>query len=92
MGEWFHIFLISALGGGEWSASRPCRFNPGKTDPDTHWIGGSVSPRAGLADIEQRQFLPYRESNSDPSVVQPVGSLYTDYGIPAYIITLPITE
>jgi hypothetical protein len=33
---WSHIFLTSALVGSEWSASRPCRFNPG------------VGPRAGL--------------------------------------------
>jgi hypothetical protein len=26
-----HIFLTSALVGGEWSASRPCRFTPGKS-------------------------------------------------------------
>jgi hypothetical protein len=25
MGEWIHIFLTSALVGGEWSASLPCR-------------------------------------------------------------------
>jgi hypothetical protein len=25
-----HIFLTSALAGGEWSASRPGRFTPGK--------------------------------------------------------------
>jgi hypothetical protein len=28
-----HIFLTSALVGGEWSASRPCRFSPGKELP-----------------------------------------------------------
>jgi hypothetical protein len=28
-----HIFLISALDGGEWSASRPGRFTPGKGPP-----------------------------------------------------------
>jgi hypothetical protein len=26
---------------------------------------------------------PYRDSNSDPSVVQPVSSRYSDYAIPA---------
>jgi hypothetical protein len=36
-----HVFLTSTLVGGEWSASRPCRFTPG-----THWIGGWVDPRA----------------------------------------------
>jgi hypothetical protein len=33
-----NIFLASELGGGEWSASRPCRFTPGQSDPLTHWI------------------------------------------------------
>jgi hypothetical protein len=42
-----HIFLTSALVGGEWSASRPCRFTPG-----THLTGGWVGPRAGLDDAE----------------------------------------
>jgi hypothetical protein len=44
---YIHIFLTSALVGGEWSASRPARFTPG-----THWIGGWVGPRAGLDDVE----------------------------------------
>jgi hypothetical protein len=43
-----HIFLTSALVGGEWSASRPCRFTPG-----THFIGGWVDPRAGLDKLKQ---------------------------------------
>jgi hypothetical protein len=46
-----HVFLTSALVGGEWSASRPGRFTPG-----THWIGGWVGPRTGL-DVEMRKFL-----------------------------------
>jgi hypothetical protein len=43
-----HINLTSALAGGEWSASRPCRFTLG-----THWIGGWVDPIAGLDDVEK---------------------------------------
>jgi hypothetical protein len=54
---YIHIFLTSALAGGEWSASRPGRFTPGGRAPCTHWIGGWVDPRAGLEDIEKRQFL-----------------------------------
>jgi hypothetical protein len=75
---YIHIFLTSALAGGEWSASRLCRFTPG-----THWIGGWVGPRAGPDDVEKRNSWTYRGSNSDPSVVQVVASRYTDYAIPA---------
>jgi hypothetical protein len=55
-----HIFLTSALVGGEWSASRPSRFTPtppGETAPSTHWIGGWLDPRASLDDLEKRKFL-----------------------------------
>jgi hypothetical protein len=48
---------FSALAGGEWSASRPCRFTPGERAPGTHWIVGWVDPRAGLNDTEKRKFL-----------------------------------
>jgi hypothetical protein len=51
--------------------------------PGTHWIGGWVDLRAGLDDLDPT--WPYRDSNSDPSVVQPVASRYTDYAIPAPI-------
>jgi hypothetical protein len=51
-----HIFLISALVGGEWSASRPGRFTPGEAALGTHLIGGWVHPKAGL-DVEKRKFL-----------------------------------
>jgi hypothetical protein len=37
-----------------------------------------VGPRAGLDDMKKIIFLLYLDSNSDPSVVQPVGSRYTD--------------
>jgi hypothetical protein len=52
-----HVFLTSALVGGESSASRPGRFTPGERAPGTHWIGGSVGSRAGLDDAERRKFL-----------------------------------
>jgi hypothetical protein len=51
-----HIFLTSALVGGEWSASRPGSFIPGK-DPPVH-IGQEVGwTRASLGDVEQRKIL-----------------------------------
>jgi hypothetical protein len=34
-----HIFLASALAGGEWSASCPGRFTPREGARGTHWIG-----------------------------------------------------
>jgi hypothetical protein len=48
-----HIFLTSAVIGGEWSASRTGRFNPGEGATSTHWIGVWVDPRAGLDDLEK---------------------------------------
>jgi hypothetical protein len=76
-------FLTSALVGGEWSDSRPCRFTPGKEPPGAHFMEDWVDPRACLDDMEKWKFLPYRDSNSRPPVVQPVASRYTDWAIPA---------
>jgi hypothetical protein len=36
--------MISALDGGEWSASRPGRFIPGEINLGSHCIGGWVGP------------------------------------------------
>jgi hypothetical protein len=52
-----HVSLTSPLVRGEWSASRPGRFTPGKEPPGAHWIGGWVDPTAGLDDLEKRKFL-----------------------------------
>jgi hypothetical protein len=54
---YIHIFLTSALAGGEWSASCHCGFTPGERAPRTHWIGSCVGPRAGLNGMEKRKFL-----------------------------------
>jgi hypothetical protein len=52
-----HIFLTSAIAGGEWSASHPGSFTPEERAPGTHWIGCWMDPRAGLDDVEKRKFL-----------------------------------
>jgi hypothetical protein len=54
---YIHIFLASILVGGEWSVSRPDRFNPGERDLGTHLIGGWVGPRAGLDDMKKKEFF-----------------------------------
>jgi hypothetical protein len=46
-----------ALVGGEWSASRSCRFTPGERALSTHCIGGWLGPRFSLDDVEKRKFL-----------------------------------
>jgi hypothetical protein len=49
-------FSISALGGVEWSASRPSHFKPCEISLGAHYIGGWVGHRAGLDD-EMRKML-----------------------------------
>jgi hypothetical protein len=61
-----HIVLTSALVGGEWSVSRPCRFTPGEREHGTHWIGGWVDPRACLDNVEKRKFLTLPELELRP--------------------------
>jgi hypothetical protein len=55
---YIHIFFTAALAEGEWSALRPDRFTLGERAHGTHWIRGWMDPRAGLDDVEKRQFLP----------------------------------
>jgi hypothetical protein len=76
-----HIFLTSALVGGEWLASRTGRFTPRERAPGTHCLGGLVDPKAGLGYVEKRKLLTL------PGLeLQPLGgpaSRYTDCVIPA---------
>jgi hypothetical protein len=71
LGEWRYSCknsLISAIDGGEWSASRPGRFTHRERAPGTHWIGGWVGPRATLDAVVKRKILsPRRDSNHRPS-------------------------
>jgi hypothetical protein len=65
----------------EWSASRSGRFTPrGKSPryPLDRRLGG-LHNRSG----REENSWPYWDSNSDPSVVQPVASRYTNSAIPA---------
>jgi hypothetical protein len=92
-------FLTSALDGGEWSASRPCRFTPGERAPwyplDRRLVGPqSCSGRCGektnleLLGIESRLSSPY------------IACCYTSWAVPTpvccpdtlevYIHTKPI--
>jgi hypothetical protein len=69
-------FSTSALGGSEWSASRPGRFTSGERAPGTHCIEGWVDPRTGLDAVEWRQILA--PAGKWIPVVQPVARCYTD--------------
>jgi hypothetical protein len=58
------------------STSRLGCFFPRERAPSAYWIRGWVGSAAGLDDVEKRKF-------SNPSVIQPVASRYTDCTIPA---------
>jgi hypothetical protein len=66
---YIHIFLTSALAGGEWSASRPGRFTSREIAPGTHLIGGWVGHGAGLDDVEKREisFLCWESNPGSPA-------------------------
>jgi hypothetical protein len=65
---------VFSIVGGEWSASRPCRFAPGERASDIHGIGGWVGPGTGLDNVEKRKMFTYWDSNSDSSAIQPVST------------------
>jgi hypothetical protein len=77
------VLLISALDGGEWSASRPGHFTPGERALGSHWIRGWVGPGTALDrldDVEMRKILPIPGLELRPSG-RPV-HCYTDCAIP----------
>jgi hypothetical protein len=86
LGEWRYSSthsLSSALDEGEWSVSRPGRFNCMGRAPGTHWIGGWVGPRAVLdAVVKRKTPSPSRESNPRTPIVQPLAERYTDWVVP----------
>jgi hypothetical protein len=80
--EWRYSATLSltALDGGEWSASCPGRFTPRERAPVTHWIGGWVHPRAVLDAVVKRKVpSSRRESNPRIPIVQPVAQRYVNF-------------
>jgi len=69
MEEYLHVFLDSALGGGELSASRRGPFTPRERPTGTHWIGVWVGPWAGLEAVVEREIpTPCGDSNPWSSI------------------------
>jgi hypothetical protein len=77
--------LTSALDGGEWSASRPARFNHREKAPGIYWIGGWVGPRAVLDAVMRKIPSSRRESNPRTPIDQPLAQRYTDWAITALL-------
>jgi hypothetical protein len=66
----------------KWAVNfKPRPFYPRGKSPGTHLIGGWVSFKAGVDDVEKRKVWLYRGSNSEPSAVHTVASRYTDWAI-----------
>jgi hypothetical protein len=70
MDVYIHVFLTSALVGGEWSTSRPGRFIPGER-----------APRTVLDDVKKRKISPLPGLELRNLRFQPVASRYTDCAI-----------
>jgi hypothetical protein len=75
IGEWRYSSthsLISALDGGEWSASRPGRFTIRERAPATIWIGGWVGLREILDAVVKRKIpSPRRNRTLEPQLSSP---------------------
>jgi hypothetical protein len=82
LGEWRYSSmhsLTSALGRGEWLASRHGSFTPRERAPGTHSIGRWMGHRAVLNAVVKRKLPSARqESNPRTTIVQPVAQCYTD--------------
>jgi hypothetical protein len=86
MEQWRYSSIILDLGirctVGQWSASRPAlplgKEPPVPTGQEVGW-----APEPVWKTWRRENFCFHRDSNSDPSAVQPLASLYTDWAISA---------
>jgi hypothetical protein len=62
-------FLTSALDGGEWSASCPCRFTPRKIIPGIQRTIGRLGPKTGLKVMDKRKISCFSRESSSYSLV-----------------------
>jgi hypothetical protein len=69
-----HVFLISALVGGEWPAFRLGHFTPGVRTPIPIGYEIEWAPEPVWKTWRSENSYPHRDSNSHFSVVQPVAS------------------
>jgi hypothetical protein len=73
--DYLRSFLIPALDGGQWAASRLSRLNQEVRASATHWVGGCFGLSAGLGISENRKISWFcGELNYDSLVVQTVKS------------------
>jgi hypothetical protein len=56
-GKWRYSSTLLDLGGSEWLDSRLGPFTPSEIAPYTDWIGGLVSPRAGMDAVQKKKNL-----------------------------------
>jgi hypothetical protein len=82
-----HIFLTSALVGGEWSASCTGHFTPEERVPSTNLIGGRLGPRDGLVDMEKKKFLILPGLELWPLSCSTCRQLLYQLSYPRYIFT-----
>jgi len=86
-----HSFLISALDGGEWSTSCPCRTTLAK-NPDTHLTGDGVGTREPVWSISKTVSGSCRIRNPDSParglVAIPSSYKHTDHFKLKYFIQL----
>jgi hypothetical protein len=81
---YIHVFLTSALVGGECSASHPRCFTLRKEPPVSTGQEAWWAPQLVWTTWGGEKSYPSWDSNSDLSVIQPVASHYTDCTILAH--------